>query len=137
MKSFTEDWNTHRVAVDKLAEELGGVAFTKAPFDIVDKEKRFYEVKTVRPRTGRHSSECSVHISENEIKFGEIFEEGLTYIILFKGNKYTIPFKDLKRKIEKAKPYKSNLFGTWRTYVLLCLSKKFLNEYNLLRREGC
>lgn len=137
MKSLTEDWNTHRVVVDKLAEELGGIAFTKAPFDIVDKEKQFYEVKTVRPRTGRHSSECSVHISENEIKFGEIFEEELTYIILFKGNKYNIPFKDLKRKIGNAKPYKSNLFGTWRTYVLLYLSKKFLSKYDLLRQEKC
>jgi len=126
---MTKQWNKHRQQVDRLAEELNGVAFTKAPFDIVDKNHKFYEVKIVNPRSGRHSAECPISISENEVLFGELFENDLTYVIFFKGNKYIIPFNDLKNRIRGIKPSKSTFHGIVRTKILVSLGKKFLAKY--------
>jgi len=122
-------WNAHRKKVDELAKEFNGVAFTKAPFDIIDDKRKFYEVKVVNPRSGRHSAECPIAVSENEVLFGEIFGDSLFYVVFFKGNKYVIPFNDVKLRLRNIKPNKSTLHGTIRTKFLLSLSKKFLSKF--------
>jgi hypothetical protein len=121
----------HREVVNELAKELDGVVFTKAPFDIIDKKLRFFEVKVVRPLTGKHSAECRLNISENEVKFGEIVGDKLIYVIIFKGEKYIIPFNELMSRIKSVKPFKGTLPGTISNVFRPCLSKKFLAKYKV------
>jgi hypothetical protein len=128
-REIAEQYNKHRKMVEKVANELRGIMFTKAPFDIIDERKQFYEIKVVGARKGRHSSECRINVSENELKFGEIFGDKLTYIIFFKENKYIIPFKDLEQRIKANKPTKSALKGALKVTFQPCLSQKFLSKF--------
>lgn len=126
---MNQQYARHKLAVAKLAEELNGVTFTKAPFDIIDRNRHFYEVKCVGELKKRHSNECHVSISENELAFGDLFGNEMTYVIIFKANRYFIPFDDLKKIIKRYTPIQSNLWGIPRVIRVITLGKTFLAKY--------
>ena len=80
--TISERFEEHQKAVERIRRELDGTSFSRAPFDLVDKKSQFYEVKVVGQRKGRHYDECRFSISEDEIKFGQIFD--LVFILLFR-----------------------------------------------------
>ena len=84
--NVTKQWQRHKQAVSKIAEERQGISFNSAPFDIVDKLGLFYEVKTPSDLKGKHKGECRecrITLSDDEKKFGELFKEKYRILILF------------------------------------------------------
>lgn len=121
-------FDRHQIAVKKIQKKVGGVAFRTGPFDIMDKEGNFYEVKCPRKRKGRHLSECRISISDDEYKFG-LLNEKLIYFILFDGKEYVVPFNDLRRRIERNR-LDSHIWGNVvRLRRQVTLGQKFLSHY--------
>jgi len=94
----------------------------------------FYEVKCPSDRRGRHKGECLITITEDEQKFGELFSNRFTIIILFNGVKYNIPFSDLKERIMRNRVDRTPLGGTPRVRRQVTLGKSFLKKYESLYR---
>ena len=124
-----ERWARHKIAVQKIAEEKRGVVFNSAPFDVIDNDRVFYEVKSPSDRKGKHKGECRLSISEDEIKFGQLFKERFIFVIIFNENKYVVPFIELEKRILRNRSNR-HLFGNViRVGRQITLGKKFLQKY--------
>jgi len=119
-------FDRHRSAVSEIGKELGGTTFSKAPFDILTDDAKFFEVKCPSPRKGKHSSECRITVSEEERRFGEIMP--LTFIILFKGKRYLIPFATLRNTLLKNRVNRHSFGNVIREDRQITLGKKFLES---------
>jgi hypothetical protein len=127
-----ESWKQHAEGVKKVAQKFGNnaVVFSTSPFDIIDlKTNRFYEVKTASVRKGRHRTECRIHVSRDELKFGSIFGDKLTFVILFDGKRFDIPFSHLQARITRNVEWTSVLGGFKRIHHNVTLGKSFLARY--------
>jgi len=130
---LTKLWNRHKRAVEIFAKSLDGTIFNSAPFDIIGGNgEHFYEVKCPSDRRGRHKGECRITITEDEQKFGELFSNRFTIIILFNGVKYNIPFSDLKERIMRNRVDRTPLGGVPRIRRQVTLGKSFLKKYESL-----
>jgi len=122
----TDQWAKHSKAVEILGTRFRGVAFAKAPFDIMDEKSRFYQVKCPNDRKGRHEGECRISISRDELNFGMLLRGKFIFIIVYNNHSYFIPFSDLKKRILANKPSQTKLGGLRRQVTL---GRKFLSQY--------
>ena len=124
-----EQWLRHKNAVAKIAEKKQGISFNSAPFDIVDCDGIFYEVKTPSDLKGKHKGECRLTLSEDEKKFGDLFGDKFIVIIIFNEVTYSVPFSELEQRISRNR-LKIHIFGgTERRQRQITLGKKFLQKY--------
>ena len=128
MLTKKEQMKRHTKYVSQLTKTLGGLAFYHAPFDIIDKNGNFYEVKCPSDRLGKHKGECRISISEDELKFGEMVFP-YTIVIFFNGQRFDIPFRDLRERIIRNKVSKTQYGASSILKRQVTIGKKFLSRY--------
>jgi hypothetical protein len=122
----TEQWTRHSKTVEVLRTRFNGTAFTKAPFDIMDENNNFYQVKCPNDRKGKHKGECRISVSRDELNFGMLLKGSFIFIVVYDNCEYVIPFSDLEKRILANKPSQTKLGGMRRQVTL---GRKFLSQY--------
>jgi hypothetical protein len=113
-----------------LATAIEGVNFAKssAPFDLISLQKpvKFYEIKTsmARPINGR--TPCNCYFSESEILFANVILEEYIVTIIWEGDRYDIPYVDIKDRLKNLAWSGGGKYGRWKR---LSLARKFLKNY--------
>jgi hypothetical protein len=125
--SWIENEQFHDSLVQEVIDRYGGVSFARAPFDVIDTEGRFIEVKKMKTKkNGSHQ----IHLSKEQILFGS--QKNMFLYLAWGNERSLLPLgSNLKRRLANIKMSAQQRPNLLRRFKELSISKRLLTEHRI------
>jgi hypothetical protein len=126
--SWIENEQFHNVLVQEVLHQYGGVFFARAPFDVIDSEGRFIEVKKMKTR--KNHGGYQIHLSKEQMLFG--LQKRLFLYLAWDNERSLVPLGTcLKRRLARIKMSTQQRPNLTRRFKELAISKRILTEHKV------